>query len=167
MNFQLLVNTILEQQAEDRSYYNSYLTNKERIFIDKITDISLQKLKTLSKCITLKEIENAFNETFFPDYNSNDYIYELFDECATNALTKTGGVIYNQLYFREAGTDEEIKQRIKNSIAYDLKRWFTYYENGKLNTNQSKSEKLIKTYVDSRRFQNITTRLPELKGMFD
>ena len=168
MNFQLLVESIIKQQTEVHSIYNSYLTTNERRFIDKVADIAIQKLRwSPPKYITLREAETAFNETFSA-YNSNDYIYEIFDECQSYVLAQQGGVIYNQMHFREGGTDEEIRQRINNALAYELKRWFNYYENrGNLSANQSKSEKAIQHYVDNRKFQKITNRLPELKGMFD
>ena len=147
-------------------YYNTYLTSNERQFIDKVADIAIKKLRlSPPKYITLREIETAFNETF-STYNSNDHIYEIFDECTTYVLTTQGGVIYNQMNFREAGTDEEIRQKINNALAYELKRWFTNYNKVKL-PNQSNSEKAIQQYIDSRKYQDLTDKLPELKGIFE
>ena len=147
-------------------YYNTYLTSNERQFIDKVADIAIKKLRlSPPKYITLRETETAFNETF-STYNSNDHIYEIFDECTAYVLAKQGGVIYNQIYFREGGTDEEVRQKINNALAYELRRWFTNYETVKL-PNQSNTEKAIQQYIDSRKYQDLTNKLPELKGIFE
>jgi len=147
-------------------YYNTYLTSNERRFIDKVADIAIKKLRlSPPKYITLREAETAFNETF-STYNSNDHIYEIFDECQSHVLAQQGGVIYNQMHFREGGTDEEIRQKINNALAYELKRWFTNYNTVKL-PNQSNSEKAIQQYIDSRKYQDLTNKLPELKGIFE
>ena len=147
-------------------YYNTYLTSNEKRFIDKVADIAIKKLRLFPpKYITIKEAETAFNETFSA-YNSNDHIYEIFDECQSHVLAQQGGVIYNQIYFREGGTDEEIRQKINNALAYELKRWFTNYNTVKL-PNQSASEKAVQQYIDSRKYQDLTDKLPELKGIFE
>jgi hypothetical protein len=143
------------------SYYKTYLTTKEREFVDKITDIALEKLfLTDREFITLKEIEGAFNETF-STYTSDDQIYEIFDECATAVLTRSGGFVYNFIHHREKGTKEELRERIKNSIAFELKRYLSYYEK-----NSSTTEKAIRKYVDSRKYDGLVTRVPELEGLF-
>ena len=139
----------------------AYLTTKEREFVDKILDIALEKLFSPNQeFINRKEIERAFNETFSA-YSSNDEVYELFDELAANLLIKSGGIVYSYMHHRERGTKEQLRERMTNALAFEIKRYLSYYER-----NSSTADRAIRKYIDSRKYDGLITRLPELEGLF-
>lgn len=169
---QKVLETLYESIAGDvELLYTSKLTKKEAEYVETATNISLQRLLgSPRKYISFAELDETFNALFSNlDPEQNDAVFNFFKHILSKVLTaKDGSVNAYMNHWREIPETNEEKQAVKHKLMEEISSLlFQEFERFKKHKVPSyfPNHKLLQKYMDNRKFQNLETKLPELKGI--
>lgn len=168
----LLENLYHSIAQNEESPYTSKLTKKEADYINIVTDISLQRLlESPRKYISFAELDKCFSTIFSNlNYEQSNAVFNFFKHILSKVLTAKNSSLYAYMHhWREIPKTEEEKRIVKRKLLeeistllcqefekfekYGVPSYFSYHQ-------------LLQIYVDNRKIQNLETKLPELKGLF-